>query len=139
VQRWIGGGERREVVLAMGGGAPVLRQGRKVAVVVRDEMGNSVGLLIAGVRRFVGRYFEVEKLPQPAMAVREKSRCGLRPAEFAANQALLDATRRAGGRAGRGSGDAEFGRQWRWCWRGRLGRAFMAAAVVGRQGGSRRH
>jgi hypothetical protein len=48
----------------MGGGAPVLRQGRQVAVVVRDETGNGVGLLIAGVRRFVGRYFELEKLPQ---------------------------------------------------------------------------
>jgi hypothetical protein len=30
------------------------------------------------------------------MAVRKKSRRGLRPAEFAANQALLDATRHAG-------------------------------------------
>jgi hypothetical protein len=37
-----------------GGGAPVLRQGREVAGVVRDEVGNSAGLLIAGVRRFGG-------------------------------------------------------------------------------------
>jgi hypothetical protein len=63
----------------MGGGAPVLRQGREVAVVVRDEGGNGVGLLIAGVRRFVGRYFELEKLLRPAMAVQEKSQRGLRP------------------------------------------------------------
>jgi hypothetical protein len=81
----------------MGGGAPVLRQGREVAVVVRDEGGNGVGLLIAGVRRFVGRYFELEKLLRPAMVVQETSQRGLRPAEFVANQALLDATRRAGG------------------------------------------
>jgi hypothetical protein len=45
VQRWIGGGGRREVVPAMGGGAPVLWQGREVAVVVRDEAGNGVGYL----------------------------------------------------------------------------------------------
>jgi hypothetical protein len=29
----------------MGGGAPVLWQGREVAVVVRDEAGNGVGYL----------------------------------------------------------------------------------------------
>jgi hypothetical protein len=80
----------------MGGGAPVLMQGREVAVVVRDEAGNGAGLLIAGVRRFGGRYFELKKLLRSAMVVREKSRRGLRPAEFTANQALLDATRRAG-------------------------------------------
>jgi hypothetical protein len=38
----------------MGGGAPVLRQGREVAVVVRDEAGNGAGLLVTGVRRFGG-------------------------------------------------------------------------------------
>jgi hypothetical protein len=38
----------------MGGGAPVLRQGREVVVVVRDEAGNGAGLLIVGVRRFGG-------------------------------------------------------------------------------------
>jgi hypothetical protein len=54
VQGWIGGGGRRKVVPAMGGGALVLRQGREVAVVVRDAAGNGAGLLIAGVRRFEG-------------------------------------------------------------------------------------
>jgi hypothetical protein len=42
------------------------------------------------------RFFELEELLRPVMVVRERSRRGLRPAEFAANQALLDATRRAG-------------------------------------------
>jgi hypothetical protein len=54
VQGWIGGGGRRKVVLAMGGGALVFRQGREVAVVVRDAAGNGAGLLIAGVRWFEG-------------------------------------------------------------------------------------
>jgi hypothetical protein len=80
----------------MGGSAPVLRQGREVVVVVRDEAGNGAGLLIAGVRQFGDRYFELEMLLQPAMVVREKSWRGLRPAEFATNQALLDETHRAG-------------------------------------------
>jgi hypothetical protein len=74
----------------MGGGAPVLRKGREVSVVVRDEAGNGAGLLIVGVRRFGGRYFELEKPLRPTMAVGWMQRCG------------QDLTGRGGGgRAGR--------------------------------------
>jgi hypothetical protein len=46
------------VVAVLGGGdAPVLRKGREVAVVVRDEAGSGAGLLIARVRRFGGGIF----------------------------------------------------------------------------------
>jgi hypothetical protein len=47
----------------MGGGTPVLRQGREVVVVVRDEAGNDAGLLIAGVRRFDGEIFVLTVAP----------------------------------------------------------------------------
>jgi hypothetical protein len=67
-----------------------------------------------------GQFFELEELLWPAMAVREISRRGLRPAEFAVNQALWDWTRRAGelAVAAEGGSDAV-----RWCWRGRLGQS----------------
>jgi hypothetical protein len=45
------------VAVIGGGGTPVLRKGREAAVVVRDEAGSGVGLLIAGVRRFGGEIF----------------------------------------------------------------------------------
>jgi hypothetical protein len=45
------------VAVLGGGGAPVLRKGREVVVVVRDEAGSGAGLLIAGVRRFGGEIF----------------------------------------------------------------------------------
>jgi hypothetical protein len=83
-----------------------------------------------------GRFFELEELLWPAMAVREISRRGLWPAEFAVNQALWDWTRGAGelavaaegGAAMRCSGVGGDG----------SGRAFKAAVVIGCQGGSRR-
>jgi hypothetical protein len=40
----------------------VLRQGKEVAMMVRGEVGNGARLLIAGVRRFVDRYFELKEL-----------------------------------------------------------------------------
>jgi hypothetical protein len=53
------------VVAVLGGGnAPVLRKGREVAVVVRDEAGSGAGLLIAGARRFDGEIF----VPSDALA-----------------------------------------------------------------------
>jgi hypothetical protein len=45
-----------------GSSTPVLRQGREVAMMVRGEAGNGARLLIAGVRRFVNRYFELKEL-----------------------------------------------------------------------------
>jgi hypothetical protein len=51
------GGDGLEVAVIGGGGTPVLRKGREAAVVVRDEAGSGVGLLIAGVRRFGGEIF----------------------------------------------------------------------------------
>jgi hypothetical protein len=68
-----------------------------------------------------GRFFELEELLRPAMAVREISRCGLQPAEFVVNQALWDWTHRAGELAVAaewGSSDAV-----RCCWRGRIGQS----------------
>jgi hypothetical protein len=47
----------------VGGGALVLRQGREVTGVVRDEAGNDAGLLIAGVRRFGGEIFVLTGAP----------------------------------------------------------------------------
>jgi hypothetical protein len=46
-----------------GGGAPVLRQGREVAVVVRDEARNGAGLLVTGVRRFGVEIFVLTGAP----------------------------------------------------------------------------
>jgi hypothetical protein len=59
-------------------------------------VGNAAGLFIGVERRFVGRYFELAELQWSAMVVREKSRRGLRPAGFAVDSVLWDATRRAG-------------------------------------------
>jgi hypothetical protein len=40
----------------------VPRKERGVAVMVRGEARNGTGLLIAGVRRFIDRYFELKEL-----------------------------------------------------------------------------
>jgi hypothetical protein len=51
VQRWIGGGGRREVVPAMGGGAGELKRESKVVAKVRGGAGNVADPFIAAVWR----------------------------------------------------------------------------------------
>jgi hypothetical protein len=51
VQRWIGGGGRREVVPAMGGGAGELKRESKVVAKVRGGVGNVADPFIAAVWR----------------------------------------------------------------------------------------
>jgi hypothetical protein len=80
-----------------------------------------------------GRFFELEELLWPAMAVREISRRGLWPAEFAVNQALWDWTRRVGELAMAAEGGAAM--RCGGVGGDGSGRAFKAAAVDGCQGG----
>jgi hypothetical protein len=94
------------------GGAPVLRQGREVAGVVRDEVGNGAGLLIAGVRRFGG-----EILCSPA---HRRARGGRPESRLSGDRTARAAMGQHGQRCdvsgrGRGGGRGELGvLGWRW-------------------------
>jgi hypothetical protein len=71
------GGGRLEVAALRGGSALVLRKEGGSVVAVWVEPGSCRPLFIDVGRWLSGRYFELEDLLRPAMAVRERSRRGL--------------------------------------------------------------